>query len=67
MGIDMSNFKVIYNDQVFNAVSVIPTVDFNPEKQRFAKPKFIDLWFVNEDGELTVIQDEAWKFKFVRR
>jgi hypothetical protein len=67
MGLDMSNFKMIYKDQVFNAVSVIPNIDFNPENVGFKKPKFIEAWYINEDGELAVIHDEAWRFKFVTR
>jgi len=67
MGIDMSNYKMIYKDQVFNVVSIMPTIDFNSEAQGIKKAKFIDATFLDENGELAFIHDEAMMFKFVRR
>jgi len=31
------------------------------------KIKFIQMIFINEDGNLASVEDEAWMFKFVRR
>lgn len=67
MGIDMSNYKMIYQDQVFNVVSIMPTIDFNIDTTGVNKPKFIQASYVDENGELTFVSDEAWMFKFVRR
>lgn len=65
MPIDMSNYKMIYKEQVFNVVSVIPTFEVKAEGN--TKVKFIEAWFIDEDGELKIVRDEAWCFKFVRR
>lgn len=66
MPIDMVNYKMIYQDQVFNVLSIILTFgDFtegNPPK-----PKFIDATFIDENGEIKTLRDEAWCFKFIRR
>lgn len=67
MGIDMSNYKMIYEDIVYNVVGVIPTIDFNGENNGIKKIKFIEATVINEDGELAIIYDEAMMFKFVRR
>jgi hypothetical protein len=66
MGIDMSNYKMIYEDQVFNVISIMPIFELLPETG-LAKPKFIEATYINENGEIAVIRDEAWTFKFVRR
>jgi hypothetical protein len=71
MGIDMSNYKMIYKDQVFNVVGIMPILDFtgvnNAENNGFKKVKFIEASVIDENGELAIINDEAWMFKFVRR
>lgn len=67
MGIDMSNYKMIYKDQVFNVVGIVPIFNMNSEDKGFKKIKFIEASVINEDGELAIINDEAWMFKFVRR
>ena len=66
MGIDMSNYKMIYQDQVFNVVGIMPTVDFGTGNGP-KKVTLIEASVINEDGELRIISDEAWCFKFVRR
>lgn len=65
MPIDMSNYKMIYKEQVFNVVSIIPTFEIKTEGN--PKMKFIEACFIDEDGELKIVRDEAWCFKFVRR
>lgn len=66
MGIDMSNYKMIYKDEVFNVVSILPTIDA-VGKDGIKKVRLIEAAFINECGELRIIEDEAWMFKFVRR
>lgn len=63
----MSNYKMIYNDQVFNVIGVIPTFYEYSEDAVIRKIKFIEASYIDESGELKIMQDEAWKFKFVRR
>ena len=63
---DMSNYKMIYKDQVFNVIAVIPTVEGKADAG-FLKITFIEATAINENGELFIIFDEAFMFKFVRR
>ena len=67
MGIDMSNFKMIYQDQVFNVININPVFGERNGNSGIQKPKFIHAICIDENGEIIIIDDEAWTFKFVRR
>jgi hypothetical protein len=64
---DMSNYKMIYKDQVFNVVNVMPTLTDYEQSNTNPKITFIEASYIDECGELKIIRDEAWMFKFVRR
>lgn len=66
MGIDMSNYKMIYKDEVFNVVGIIPSL-YTEKADEVPKIKFIEASYIDENGELKIVKDEAWCFKFVRR
>jgi len=66
MPIDMSNYKMIYKDLVFNVVCVMPIVYF-AERNTPSKITNISATVVDEDGTLQILNDEAFMFKFVRR
>ncbi len=67
MGIDMSNYMMIYKERVYNVINIMPTLEVNDREVGTKKVKMIDAATINEDGELVIINDEAWMFKFVRR
>lgn len=67
MGINVENYKVIYNDVVYNPLNINPTFGEYKDNEIYQKIKFIQMIFINEDGNLACIEDEAWMFKFVRR
>jgi len=50
MGIDMSNYKIIFKDQVFNVINIIPTIEFNHQDKGIKKAKFIDVTYLDENG-----------------
>ena len=67
MNIDLSRFKVVYKDKVLNALSlqeVIFPEDTNWEAI-YKNPKFIEIFVINEDGNIEALRDEAWMFQFV--
>ena len=71
MNIDLSRFKVVYGEKVLNAVS-LQDVFFdngkypNPDtKGCHFKPKFLSVMVINEDGNIAIICDEAWRFQFL--
>ena len=68
MGIDLSRFKVIHGDKVFNAVALMEVR--TPEgmwenRETIIKPKILEILAVNEDGNIVSIMDEAWMFQFL--
>lgn len=69
MGIDLSRFKVVYWDKVFNAIALMDVhMPENVERDKrdiVLKPKFIDILAINEDGNIISIHDEAWMFQFI--
>lgn len=67
MGINVENYKVIYNDVVYNPLNINPIYGEYKDDEKFQKIKFIQMIFINEDGNLVSVEDEAWMFKFVRR
>ena len=66
--INVSNYKVVYGDKVLNALQIhgIDIGEFS-EKQTIAKPKFLEVVAINEDGNIVFIHDEAWMFQFIPR
>lgn len=69
MGIDLSRFKVVYRDKVFNAIALMNVL--MPENVEWDKrdivlePRFIEILAINEDGNIISIHDEAWTFQFI--
>lgn len=69
MGIDLSRFKVVHGDKVFNAIALMEVrmpenVEWD-KRDIVLKPKFIDVLAINEDGNIISIHDEAWTFQFI--
>lgn len=67
MGLDMKDFKVVYGNQAFNVINVMPVFGGAPLREGFCKPEELEVWYINENGELELIRDKASKFRFVRR
>ena len=68
--IDMSNYRVIYNQRVLNAVALDLVVygddyDLQRGSKTTIKPKFLGVLAINADGNITLIHDEAWCFQFI--
>lgn len=69
MLLDLSRFKVIYGNRVLNAVALegIDFEDLNTDmgEKCFVNSKFISLFAINEDGNIVLVRDEAWRFQFI--
>lgn len=67
---NMESFKVIYKERVINPIEVhtdFSCNEFKNDIRGIVKPKFLDMTFVDEDGEIATVHDETFMFKFVRR
>lgn len=70
MNIDLSRFKVVYGERVLNALA-LQEIGFGDKdypvygKTSTKKPEFLSIVALNEDGNIVVISDEAWRFQFL--
>lgn len=66
--IDLQGFKVVYNEQVFNAVSLLEKY-FPLEKETYDKGlnelDYIIILVIDTNGNLKTIHDDVYKFKFI--
>lgn len=66
MPINMTDYKMIIHERIYNVIQIM--IDFAPyEEGKPPKPKFIDAVYIDEDGAIKVLRDEAWCFQFIRR
>jgi hypothetical protein len=67
MNVDLSRFKVIYDEKVLNAVSLQEVVfsDYVDWDDVYKIPKLIEIIAINEDGNIQVLRDKTWKFQFI--
>ena len=69
ISIDISRFRVIYQNRVLNALCIMdiwmPDGTDSRDRETTVKPKMLEVLAVNEDGEIISIYDEAWTFQFV--
>jgi hypothetical protein len=64
MGIDMTNFKMIYKDKVYNCLALMTCINLSGEK---LDVKELDVTFINEDNRVEIIRDEAYRFQFIAK
>lgn len=68
MPINMTDYKMIVHERVYNVLQIILDFDRGPaEDGTQPQPKFIDAVYIDEDGVIKTMRDEAWCFQFVRR
>lgn len=67
MSIDLSKYKVVYGEKVVRAVALMHMEfpDGEDCEATVRKPKFIEVLVINSDGNLELLNDEAWRFQFV--
>lgn len=67
MEFDVSRFKIVYKERVLSAVhaSAIFADGEYPQPGKAVKPKELEVYAINEDGNVVCIVDEAWMFQFV--
>ena len=65
--VDLSKFKVVYDNKVLNALSLMEIVfaDNVQLDDTHKKPKLIEILVINEDGNIEALRDEAWRFQFI--
>ena len=69
MEIDLSRFRVVYEDRVFRAIALMD-VQFGDDGTSHCEkivdtPKILEIIVINQDGNIETIRDEAWMFQFL--
>ena len=72
MFVSLNGYKVIYADKVLNALELLEMRKNAPEKHGergdlLSKPDSIAVLAINSDGNLIIVDDEAWRFQFIPR
>ena len=67
MGTDMRGFKVVYKERVYNALEMVCSFEGEVRKETGeSEPKFLTVLVLNEDGNVKMLEDEAFMFQFMR-
>lgn len=66
-GINMTNFKMIYKDNVYNCLEVVPQIYFPEPESDKREVKFLEVVFINSDNRVEVVNDEAFMFQFISK
>lgn len=73
MFVSLNGYKVIYADKVLNALELLEMHIKEPERHEergvcrnvISKPDYIAVLAINNDGNLVIVDDEAWRFQFI--
>lgn len=65
MGVDLTGYKVLYKNHVYQALKVdLMNINGKPEEVGIMKPEFLNVTVIDGNGEIRVLQDEAESFNF---
>lgn len=68
MPINMTDYKMIIHERIYNVLQIMIDFGNEPIKDRNApKPKFIDAVYIDEDGVIRTMHDTAECFQFIRK
>lgn len=69
MPINMTDYKMIVHERVYNVLQIemIFHIDKDESRKNLKQPSSIYAVYIDEDGEIKIMEDEAWCFQFVRR
>lgn len=68
MPINMTDYKMIIHERIYNVLQIMIDFGNEPIKDRNApKPKFIDAVYIDEDGVIRTMHDAAECFQFIRK
>ena len=66
--ININNYDVIYDERVYKCVDMDMMFENMVGNQAGVdKPKFLTVVCINEDGNIILVHDESWRFRFIRK
>ena len=66
MPINMTDYRMILRGRVYNVLQIVLVTRFENGDDA-PTVKYIEAVYIDEDGTIKTIRDEAWCFQFVRR
>ena len=60
MGVDMTNYKMIYENNVYNCISLIFFFNANVLEE-------LEVVYINEDNRVSIIKDYKDNFQFISK
>ena len=66
MPINMTDYRMILRGRVYNVLQIVLVTRFENGDDA-PTVKYIEAVYIDEDGVIKTMRDEAWCFQFVRR
>ena len=66
MPINMTDYRMILRGRVYNVLQIVLVTRFE-DGDDAPTVKYIEAVYIDEDGTIKTMRDEAWCFQFVRR
>lgn len=66
MPINMTDYRMILRDRVYNVLQIVLVTSFERESDG-PTVKYIEAAYIDEDGSIKFLRDEPQYFQFVRR
>ena len=66
MPINMTDYRMILRGRVYNVLQIVLVTRFE-DGDDAPTVKYIEAVYIDEDGVIKTMRDEAWCFQFVRR
>lgn len=67
--IDLKGMRVVYGERVYRTLAVRDLCEERPKDETVIehkiKIKYITVIVLNEDGQVMILEDEAWMFQFL--
>lgn len=65
MGIDMTNFKMIYKDQIYNCLTMFHCSEHGEDNK--LKLIWLEVTFINTENRVEIVKDDVSKFQFISK
>lgn len=64
--IPMVDYKMIYQNVIYNILAVLPYYNWNIEEQKNELTQ-IEVMYLDEENRMVIIKDEAKEFQFIKK
>lgn len=68
MEINLKGMKVVHGERIYRALAIVGWSEERPDgegRESCRMPKRMAVMALNEDGQVILLEDEAWRFQFL--